>query len=101
MGIPSLLIEHAYMDSPIDLIYLRDSAKVDEMGRRDAQAIVEYYGLSLEKENGNLTTVLGENGLLDVEVTDVSAPYSVEKVYVQIWSAKSSRDCLLYTSRCV
>lgn len=92
MGIPSLLIEHAYMDSPIDLIYLRDSAKVDEMGRRDAQAIVEYYGLSLEKENGNLTTVLGENGLLDVEVTDVSAPYSVEKVYVQIWSAKSSRD---------
>lgn len=92
MGIPSLLIEHAYMDSPVDLVYLRDSAKVDEMGRRDAQAIVEYYGLSLEKENGNLTAVLGENDLLDVEVTDVSAPYFIEKVYVKIWSAKNSGD---------
>ena len=85
MGIPSLLIEHAYMDNPEDLVFLRDSEKVDEIGRRDAQAIVEYYGLSMEKENGDITAALGGDALLDIEITNVSAPYFIEKVYVRMW----------------
>lgn len=92
MGIPSLLIEHAYMDNPEDLVFLRDSEKVDEIGRRDAQAIVEYYGLSMEKENGDITAALGGDALLDIEITNVSAPYFIEKVYVRMWSQKNSSD---------
>ena len=96
MGIPSLLIEHAYMDSPVDLVYLRDSAKVDEMGRRDAQAIVEYYGLSLEKESGDIVATLEKGTFLNIEVSNVSAPYSIEKVYVRVWSEENGKDDIIW-----
>lgn len=52
MGIPSLLIEHAYMDNTYDLSFLKDSDKLREIGRRDAEAIIEYYDLPLVTENG-------------------------------------------------
>ena len=45
MGIPSLLIEHAFMDNSYDLQFLRSDEKLKEMGKRNAQAIIEYYGL--------------------------------------------------------
>lgn len=96
MGIPSLLIEHAYMDNPEDLAFLRDPEKVDEIGRRDAQAIVEYYGLSMEKENGDITAALREGTMLDIEATNVSAPYSVEKIYIRVWSEKNGKDDIVW-----
>lgn len=96
MGIPSLLIEHAYMDNPEDLAFLRDSEKVDEMGRRDAQAIVEYYGLSMEEEKAEITAVLREDVLLDIEAVNVSVPYSVEKAYIRVWSEKNGKDDIVW-----
>lgn len=96
MGIPSLLIEHAYMDNPGDLSFLRDSAKVDEMGRRDAQAIVEYYGLQYNKESGEISVTPTTDGQFDIEITGVKAPYVIEKIYVPVWSAKNGQDDLVW-----
>jgi len=45
-GIPSLLIEHAFMDNPSDLqAFLKNDSMLASMGQKDAQAIVTYYGL--------------------------------------------------------
>lgn len=96
MGIPSLLIEHAYMDNPEDLTFLRDSEKVDEIGRRDAQAIVEYYGLSMEEEKAEITVVLREDVFLDIEATNVRVPYSVERAYIRVWSKKNGTDDIIW-----
>lgn len=46
--IPSLLIEHAFMDNPVDLEFLRNDETLKEMGKKDAEAIVEYYDLKLK-----------------------------------------------------
>ena len=96
MGIPSLLIEHAYMDNPGDLLFLRDSTKVDEMGRRDAQAIVEYYGLQYSKENGEISVTATTDGRFDIEITNVSAPYGIDKICVPVWSEKNGQDDLVW-----
>lgn len=96
MGIPSLLIEHAYMDNPGDLLFLRDSTKVDEMGRRDAQAIVEYYGLQYSKENGEISVTATTDGRFDIEITNVSAPYGIDKICVPVWSEKNGQDDIVW-----
>lgn len=96
MGIPSLLIEHAYMDNLEDLSFLRDTEKVNEMGIRDAQAIVEYYGLQYKKEGGEISVVPTTNGQFNIEITDVNAPYSIEKVYVPVWSETNGQDDLVW-----
>lgn len=43
--IPSILIEHAFMDHPTDLEFLKDREMLKKMGQKDAEAIAEYYGL--------------------------------------------------------
>lgn len=96
MGIPSLLIEHAYMDNPEDLAFLRNPEKVDEIGQRDAQAIVEYYGLSMKEEKAEITAVLREKVFLDIEATNVRAPYSVKKAYIRVWSQKDGTDDIVW-----
>ncbi len=47
-GHPAMIIEHAYMDSTHDNQLLRDEKMLKAMGRADADAIAEYYGLSLQ-----------------------------------------------------
>lgn len=48
-NIPSLLIEHAYIDSS-DYKFMNSAAKCKKLGQADAKAIVEYYGLQLKPQ---------------------------------------------------
>lgn len=51
--IPSILIEHAFMDNTTDLKFLRDRETLEKMGQKDAEAVAEYYGLEKADEGGN------------------------------------------------
>ncbi len=47
-GRPSIIIEHAYMDNSHDNAILKNDANLKKFGIADADAIAEYYGLSLK-----------------------------------------------------
>lgn len=44
-GIPTIILEHGYLDNDIDFVHLKDASAWQEMGVRDAKGIAEYYGL--------------------------------------------------------
>lgn len=50
-GIPTILMEHSFMDSKSDAAKLDTAAKVSRLAKADAEAIAWYYGLS--KKNGS------------------------------------------------
>lgn len=47
-GRPGIIIEHAYMDNSHDNAILKNDANLKKFGIADADAIAEYYGLSLK-----------------------------------------------------
>ncbi len=47
-GRPSVIVEHAFMDNINDNTILKDDENLRLMGRADADAIAEYYGLKLK-----------------------------------------------------
>ena len=99
MGIPSLLIEHAFMDNLIDLELLRNDEMVNAIGKADAQAIVEYYGLQLSEEvqtAGDMKVIQGEDEYIYLDITNVSASYEVENVCVSAWSDNNDKDDLIW-----
>ena len=48
-GRPAIVVEHAFMDNPHDNAILKDDEKLQLIGRADADAIAEYYGLKLRQ----------------------------------------------------
>ena len=65
--IPSILIEHAFMDNPTDLAFLKDREMLKKMGQKDAEAIVEYYGLEKGGGDGSGQEDGGEDQRAQVE----------------------------------
>ena len=49
-GIPALLVEHCYMDSETDRIYVKDENGITQLAQADASAIAAFCGL--EKADG-------------------------------------------------
>lgn len=49
-GIPALLVEHCYMDSETDRIYVKDENGITQLAQADANAIASFCGL--EKADG-------------------------------------------------
>lgn len=49
-GIPALLVEHCYMDSETDRIYVKDENGITQLAQADANAIAAFCGL--EKADG-------------------------------------------------
>lgn len=113
LNIPSLLIEHAFMDNAIDLVFLCDEVKVAEIGRCDAQAIAEYYELELKGTNpdgfeeskdpeeteystGDMTILLSDEGYLCLDIKEVDASYEIKDICVSVWSEQSGKDDLIW-----
>lgn len=68
LGIPTVLIEHCYMNNDYDVQFLDSEEDLRKLARADADAIIEFLGLklpedvvkiSIDKENVNL--ILGES----------------------------------------
>lgn len=55
-GLPGILVEHGFMDSDADFSnFLSTDAKLAAIGKADAMAVVDYYGL--QKRDGSETDV--------------------------------------------
>jgi len=72
-AMPAILIEAGFMDSSIDIVALRDNAKLIAQGEAVAKGLATYFGLKLKKEKDItltdllvLTTGEGRNALLRV-----------------------------------
>lgn len=50
-GIPSVLVEHSFMDSTVDYRKMFNNNHLKKVGQADAEAVAEYYGL--EKKDGS------------------------------------------------
>lgn len=55
LGIPGMLVEHAFIDG--DSAFLDTDAKLAALGRADALAIADHYGLTLKSEYADISSV--------------------------------------------
>ncbi len=44
-GIPGIIIEHCFMDNPVDYPYFKDDAALQRLAQANAEGIAQYYGL--------------------------------------------------------
>ncbi len=66
-GIPSLIVEHAFVNNRFDASFLNSPAKLKAMGEADAKAIAKYFNL---KWKGT-----GDSGYPNLEVTPFMEDY--------------------------
>lgn len=59
-GIPSILVEHCYLTSPVDLIYYNSDAALRKLAEADAKAIAAEYGLVLKNTEGSVERTYDE-----------------------------------------
>lgn len=49
-GIPALLVEHCYMDSEADRMYVADQTGIEKLARADANAVAAFCGITKDGE---------------------------------------------------
>lgn len=75
LGIPGILVEHAFIDGDSD--FLDSDEKLELLGKADAEAIAEYYGLKLKKEYKELPSEVPEISSQTSDTgSDISSDYN-------------------------
>ncbi len=76
-GIPTIIVEHGHMDSG-DWEYMDSQEKLRELGKRDANAVAQYYGLKKNVYKAKVEpTVIVETPIEPV-LPDTTGPDKVE-----------------------
>ena len=52
-GIPSIIVEHAFISSTVDAKFLDSEADLQKIGRADAEGIAQYFGVTLSNSSDN------------------------------------------------
>lgn len=52
-GIPSIIVEHAFISSTVDAKFLDSEADLQKIGRADAEGIAQYFGVTLSNSSNN------------------------------------------------
>ena len=52
-GIPSIIVEHAFISSTVDAKFLDSEADLQKIGRADAEGIAQYFGVTLSNSFNN------------------------------------------------
>ena len=52
-GIPSIIVEHAFISSTVDAKFLDGEADLQKIGRADAEGIAQYFGVTLSNSSNN------------------------------------------------
>lgn len=60
-NIPSILIEHAFVDSPTDKAFLDNEPALERLGQADGRAIVDYYGLYRVQKSSEVEKLTSPN----------------------------------------
>ena len=80
-GIPTVILEHCHVDEARDAVFCDTDAKLEEFGRADAQAILEFVGL---KESDDIFDSFSYNDNLFVTHTGYdTTPPDVCEISVQ------------------
>ena len=60
-GIPSIIVEHAFISSTVDAKFLDSEADLQKIGRADAEGIAQYFGVTLSNSSNNNSNSNSEN----------------------------------------
>ena len=88
LGIPAVIVEHAYMSNATDLAcYLTNSDFLTQMGIADATAIAEYFGLARADEAG-----LSDEELANVRAQRAAATEAARAQAAQAKAEQEARE---------
>lgn len=59
-GIPSIIVEHAFISSTVDAKYLDSESDLQKLGKADAEGIAQYFNVSLSNNSNSNNS--GKNG---------------------------------------
>jgi len=93
-GIPTVLIEHAYMSNSQDVAYLDSDEDLKKLGEADAKAIVDFYNLQLKQDVVNSITInkTSANMLVGdkVKVTATASPSTAKNKTLR-WTSSNTK----------
>ena len=101
VGIPAIIVEHAFVTSNVDANGFLDSdLKLKKLGEADASAIAEYYGLgksvNITSDGVKIANVNEAEGTALMSAWNVQPVDKVKKVSFAVWSKSDQSDLKWY-----
>lgn len=101
VGIPAIIVEHAFMSNTSDANnFLNSSSKLKKLGVADAEAIASYYGLTKEidvtVDSVKVSNVNSTEGTAVLKATNVQPSDKINKVSFAVWSKPDQSDLFWY-----
>lgn len=103
VGMPAVLIEHAFLSGNSDSVRLKNESFLQELGIADATGIANKYGLV--KGDANVVPSIGQvsfervNGMygtFDIVLKDIEGEGAVKNIQIAVWSAANGQDDLIW-----
>lgn len=101
VGIPAIIVEHAFVSNVEDVNnYLNSEKKVKALGVADATAIASYYGLTREAnvtaDSIQVSVTNNNKGIASMKAMNIAPVDEIEKVSFAVWSTSDQRDLYWY-----
>ncbi len=86
LNVPVIIVEHGYLDNPLDFERIGSEEEWRRLGRIDAEGVADYFGVAKNIMSGSVTPSVSVKLPEDIVYPDVTAP---ENVRVEIGEGKT------------
>lgn len=88
VDIPTVILEHAYLDNDVDYLRIKSEEAWKELGRIDAKGIADYYGLRKDTVKAKVTPISKTKIPSETVMPDTTGPTGV-KLTIDEYDSKS------------
>ena len=96
LGIPGIIVEHAFIDNQGDAAFLSSDANLQNLGIADATAIADHFGLVKGPLNVYQENSDPERGTVDVLFKDPRTYGEIENVAFEVYSNRVGSEVTLW-----
>ncbi len=102
-GIPAVIVEHAFINNPVDAAFLQSEENLKKLGIADALGIAQAYNLSTEEvefdaEDLQVTQMDGVNGTFRITLFGATPESRIAKVGFKVYPTEAKDKYYLYTA---
>ena len=98
-NIPGIIVEHAFIDNPIDAAFLSNESNLRALGLADATGIAKKYGLVPLAQGPSVSAMLSPNQTTaTITLPGSSAPSNTSSVSVPTWGDVNGQNDIIWYS---
>ncbi len=104
VGIPAVIVEHAFLNNAQDAAFLQSEDNLEKLGIADALGIAQAYGLSTEEvefdaEELNVTEIDGANGTFKIVLGGATPVKRIANIKFKVYPTENKKKEYTYTAQ--